>query len=247
MAEARLPAAETRAVRLRAAAACALLAAALAAAVAARPVWLGPFYGLKVLAAFAAVALVVIAGVARYHPFGRFGAANQVTLLRAALAAALAGLVGEGAAPQTIAGLAAVLGGAAVLLDCVDGRLARATGMASAFGARFDMETDAALVLVLAVLAWQLDKAGAWVLASGLARYAFVAASLAAPWMARPLPPRRRRQTVAAVQMVALVVVVAPPTLPAASAVVAALALALLAWSFAVDTLWLFQRREKAR
>ena len=39
--------------------------------------------------------------------------------------------------------------------------------MASAFGARFDMETDALLLLVLAALAWQFDKAGAWVLASG--------------------------------------------------------------------------------
>ena len=48
--------------------------------------------------------------------------------------------------------------------------------MTSAFGARFDMEVDALLIQVLAVLAWQWDKAGPWVLMSGLLRYVFVAA-----------------------------------------------------------------------
>ena len=40
-------------------------------------------------------------------------------------------------------------------LDGVDGWLARRSGIASAFGARFDMEIDALLILVLAVLAWR--------------------------------------------------------------------------------------------
>ena len=34
----------------------------------------------------------------------------------------------------------------------------------SSFGARFDMETDAAFILILSVLVWQHGKAGAWVL-----------------------------------------------------------------------------------
>ena len=42
--------------------------------------------------------------------------------------------------------------------------------MVSAFGARFDMETDALLILALSVLVWRHAKAGAWVLASGLLR-----------------------------------------------------------------------------
>ena len=45
---------------------------------------------------------------------------------------------------------------------------------ASSFGARFDMETDALLILVLAALVWQHGKAGPWILAAGLMRYAFV-------------------------------------------------------------------------
>ena len=61
-------------------------------------------------------------------------------------------------------------------LDGVDGWLARRSTLASAFGARFDMETDALLIMVLSALAWRWDRAGAWVLACGLMRYAFVAA-----------------------------------------------------------------------
>ena len=39
----------------------------------------------------------------------------------------------------------------ALLLDAVDGQVARRTNTVSALGARFDMETDAFLVLVLSV------------------------------------------------------------------------------------------------
>ena len=42
-----------------------------------------------------------------------------------------------------------------VLLDGVDGRLARKYGASSRFGARFDMEVDAVLICVLALLAWR--------------------------------------------------------------------------------------------
>jgi phosphatidylglycerophosphate synthase len=101
------------------------------------------------------------------------------------------------------------------------------------------METDAALVMVLAVLAWQLDKAGAWVLASGLTRYSFVAAGRAWPWLRRPLEPSFRRKAAAAVQMGALVAVLAPGLATPGSALVAMAALALLCGSFAVDVLWL--------
>ena len=44
-------------------------------------------------------------------------------------------------------------------LDGVDGWLARRRGMSSAFGARFDMEIDALLVQVLAILVWRYGKA----------------------------------------------------------------------------------------
>jgi phosphatidylglycerophosphate synthase len=121
------------------------------------------------------------------------------------------------------------------VLDGLDGWLARRTGMASEFGARFDMETDAALILVLSILVWQHGKAGAWVLLSGLMRYAFVAAGWLLPWLARPLQSTRRGKTVAVGQLVGLSVALAPMVPAPLSDVAAALTLTALAWSFAID------------
>jgi len=207
---------------------------------------LGTTYAPKAIAGVAAVAALVVATLPGHHPFARFGWANHVTLARAALVALAAALVGEGDAPRIMA-FAVALGGAAVALDFVDGRLARATGLASAFGARFDMETDAALVLVLALLAWQSGRVGPWVLASGLLRYAFVAAGACWPWLRRALAPSARRKAAAAVQMIALVVVLVPGVPPPAGTLVAAGALALLCYSFLVDTLWLHAHAKDRR
>jgi phosphatidylglycerophosphate synthase len=214
------------------------IALAAAALTVARELALGPLYVAKVLAVFAVVAAFVLANLGAHHPFASFGPANQITLLRAGLMAILAGLIGE-AGEATLGGLAFVLALVAASLDAIDGRVARATGMASAFGARFDMETDAALVLALSVLAWQLGKAGPWVLASGLARYAFVAAGVAWPWLRHPLPPSFRRKLVCAIQMGVLVALLAPVLAPPATAALAAAALALLLFSFAADVVWL--------
>jgi phosphatidylglycerophosphate synthase len=213
----------------------ALAASAIAVA---REAALGPAYVAKALAAYAVVAVLVLTNLRAHHPFPRFGPANQVTLARAALVALLAGFVGERGGAE-FAALAFTLALVAAVLDAADGWLARATGMASAFGARFDMETDAALLAVLSVLAWQLGKAGPWVLAIGLARYAFVAAGAVVPWLRQPLPPSFRRKLVCALQMVALVAALAPVVAPPASTVLAAAALAALCYSFAADVLWL--------
>ena len=83
-------------------------------------------------------------------------------------------------------------------------------GLASEFGARFDMETDALLMLVLCLLVLHFGKAGAWVLAAGVMRYAFVLAARLWPWLARPLPPSRRRKAVCVVQITSLIVCLGP-------------------------------------
>lgn len=227
-----------RAVGLRRSAAGSLAAVGLAlAAVAAgvaEALQLGPMYVVRVLAGFAAVGLLVFAHLPAHRPFVRFGPANQVTLCRAAAVALLAGLIGAGSGPA-LGAFACTIGTVAAALDAVDGRLARASATASEFGARFDMETDAALILVLAVLAWQLGKAGPWVLAAGLARYLFVAAGAHWTWLRRPLAPSLRRKAAAAVQMAVLVVALAPVVPPALGSTLAASGLAFLLFSFAVD------------
>jgi phosphatidylglycerophosphate synthase len=103
------------------------------------------------------------------------------------------------------------------------------------------MEVDALLILALSVLAWRHGKAGAWVVVSGLLRYAFVAAGAMAPWLRAPLAPSRRRQTICVLQIAALTLVMAPAIQPPISTVLAAAALATLSYSFLVDTLWLWR------
>jgi len=170
-----------------------------------------------------------------------FGAANGVTLVRGALTVLLAALIGApggDALGWTIVAVAVIT----VALDGVDGWLARSRNEATAFGARFDMETDALLILVLAALVWQLDKAGIWILAAGLLRYAFVLASYVLPWMEGALPPSRRRQAVCVLQIVSLIGALLPGVLPPWSSGAALVGLALLVWSFAIDVVWLARR-----
>jgi phosphatidylglycerophosphate synthase len=206
---------------------------------------LTPAYPYVVVAGFAAAGVLVVLLAGRYLRGRSFGAANQVTLLRAALAALLLGLAGESAA-DAAAWFAVGIAVPALLLDGVDGWLARRLGIASDFGARFDMETDAALILVLSLLAWQFGKAGAWVLLAGLMRYGFVAAGFALPWLRRSLPVSRRRQTVCVLQGVALLLCLAPWLHPPLSGGVALVGVVSLCWSFAVDLRWLIREARRA-
>lgn len=217
------------------------LAVALGAALLAWAAGLGPHYTIKALLLYAAGAGLVWRALGRgAHPHARFGAANRVTLGRLALAVLLAALVGEAMpAAWWIVALATLT----ALLDAVDGALARRSGLASAFGARFDMETDAAFTLVLCALVLQAGQAGPWVLAAGLMRYAFVAAASAWPWLAAPLPPSRRRQTVCVLQITALIVCLGPIVPPALTSMLAAASLALLTASFAIDVRTLARAR----
>jgi phosphatidylglycerophosphate synthase len=208
----------------------------------------GAAYVLKAVALFAAAAWLIRQAIPTHAPHTRFGAANRVTLARLSLVLLLAAALGESVGDAArLAWGAAALATLAASLDAVDGPLARAGGLASEFGARFDMETDALLVLVLSALVLQFDKAGAWVLAAGLMRYAFVAANRAWPWLARPLPASLRRKAACVAQIVSLIVCLLPPVPPPASAALAAAGLALLVHSFAVDVLWLARARHQPR
>ena len=198
----------------------------------------GATYPLKAAACFAALMAAVVRVAGGQHPYPRFGSANAVTAIRAILAALVAGLIGQPAAPA-LAWFAIGITVFAAMLDGLDGWLARRTRMTSEFGARLDMETDALLILVLSVLVWQHGKAGVWVLLCGLMRYGFVAAGWLLPWLARPLRSTSRGKTVAVGQLFGLGVALAP-TVPAPHAAsVAALTLAALVWPFSIDVRWL--------
>lgn len=206
----------------------------------------GVWYPAKAVGAFSIVMLLAIMWVTAHHPFTRFGAANQVTTARAGMVALVASLIGEPVTDES-AILAVAVSLAATLLDGLDGRFARRKGIASSFGARFDMETDAALILVLAVLAWQNEKAGAWVVLSGLLRYLFIAAGWGWSWMRKPLPSSLRGKVICVVQIVVLVAVLIPWVPPPVSSALAAFGLAVLAYSFLADTLWLWRQPDETK
>ena len=196
---------------------------------------------------WATLCAFVLAGLT-HHPYRRFGAANAITTLRAAIAVALLALVSEAGATGGIlsdGGAWWAITAAAVFslsLDGVDGPLARRAGLASAFGARYDMEIDALLALVLSLLIWRSGELGPWVLALGTMRYAFLAAAYRLPALRAPLFPSMRRKSVCVVQIAALCTIVAPPVAPPLSVWIGSIATLALLYSFGRDTLWLLRR-----
>ena len=153
--------------------------------------------------------------------------ANLVTGARFGFAAA----VGAAALVDGPRWLLGVLVTVALLTDLVDGRIARMTGTTSERGARLDQEADAVLILVLsAVVAADL---GWWVLAIGLARYAFGALFALVP--ALRTPPTASRfwcKTVAALVAVVLGAVAVLPLPDLAGTVAVGAVAVLLAESF---------------
>ena len=205
----------------------------------------GPSYYAASLGLAGLVALLVLAFLPERLPNDSFGPANFVTLTRAFLTCVLAGAIGAGpgtaATAWTICGLAAVV----LLLDGVDGWLARARQETSAFGARFDMQSDSLYLLALSLLVYDLDKAGPWVLLAGLARYAFVAAAVVWPWLAADLPESSRRKRAFAFQAGLFVLCLAPAVPAWFSAPLAGVGVGALLASFALDVAWLARNRPK--
>jgi phosphatidylglycerophosphate synthase len=236
-----MPARMAARARLAGAAGAGCLIVACAGFVARAFIGVGPAYPLKAVACFAALMAIALR-LAGDHPFSRLGPANQITLARAMLAGLTAALIGEPATPA-LASAAIVAAAVTSVLDGLDGWTARRSGMASRFGARFDVETDALLIMALAGLVWYHGKAGPWVLACGLMRYAFVAGGWMLTWLAGPLTPTRRGRAVAVSQVVGLNIALLPAVTRPASALVALTTLAALIWSFAIDIGRLWRQR----
>lgn len=191
------------------------------------------------LAGFGAGAVVAGRALRRSYPHSRLGLCNLVTLGRMALALAfLVPLMAGGGASWPVFAIAALT----LSLDGLDGWLARRQGLASAFGARFDMEVDAAFALILAVNA-AAGSSGPVAILLGVPRYLFVAAARVLPWMRRDLPERFSRKVVCVLQLGVLILLQAP-ILPQAFALpLVGIAASALVWSFATDLLWLWRRK----
>lgn len=207
--------------------------------------WAGPSAatGFAAAGAYFTAAAMVLAFGARANTLRRFGPANQITWVRAALTAMLAGYaVDAPTIDATIWWPIVAVACAALALDGLDGYVARRRGECSAFGARFDMETDAALILVLALLVWQSGKTGSWVLIIGVMRYVFIAVGGVFPILTSPLLSSTRRKLVCVGQVVGLVLCLLPIIPRETAFFVAAMALAALTLSFAKDVMTLTRR-----
>jgi phosphatidylglycerophosphate synthase len=191
-----------------------------------------------------AVALVIglTSLVLLVRPFdARPGLATGVTFVRFGLVLGL--------------GVAAVLGVEAsvglialcvveMILDGIDGPLARRRGEASAFGARLDGEVDALFVLVLSLLAWRRDEGpGPLVLAVGALRYAMAAAAFLSPRLRGQVPSSLRAKIICDAAIVALLLCLLPLPVPAwPRTALVGLALASLVYSFSFDVRYLLAR-----
>lgn len=169
------------------------------------------------------------------------GTANRITLLRGCLVAWLAAFcMTNGSQHQAF--WVACVATIALAMDGLDGFIARKTNGESEYGAKFDMEFDAMLMLVLSWLVFAWNQAGPWVLFCGLARYLWAAASAQFMWLRKEVPGEFRRKTGCVIGVIGLICAAAP--IPH-SALWAAIATGALALSFGMDTVWLFNRRRE--
>jgi phosphatidylglycerophosphate synthase len=187
--------------------------------------------------------LALAHGLAHYRA-DRMSPADWVTLARATLAVGVAALVAASFGEHVQVTMLLSLSTLALLLDAVDGWVARRTRTEGALGAWFDGEVDAFLILVLSV--YVARSAGAWVVAIGAARYVFLAAGWPLDWMRAALPPRQWRKVVCATAGIVLTVAAADVVSPALTTVSLLAVLVLLAESFGRDTWWLRRHRGAA-
>jgi phosphatidylglycerophosphate synthase len=173
-------------------------------------------------------------------------AADRVTLARAVLAggcAAVTLMAIAGPAPLRSWYLFALVV-PTLVLDAVDGAVARRTGSVTSAGALLDMQVDAGVLVVLSVAV--APVLGAWALLIGAMRYVFVVASRVWPILRTPLPRSQFRRVVAGLQGGVLAGALAPvvPVDVARAAVL--LALVLLVVSFGTQIMAI-RRRVAAR
>ncbi|WP_430502534.1 CDP-alcohol phosphatidyltransferase family protein [Micromonospora trifolii] len=167
--------------------------------------------------------------------------ADRVTLSRAILVGGVTALAADSFGRSAPVTLMVVLTSVALALDAVDGYTARRTGTTSELGARFDMEIDSFLVLVLCLHV--APAVGGWVLVIGAMRYLFGAATWVFGWMRGSAPPRYWSKVVAAIQGVVLTVAMADVLPAPLTTMVLVVSVALLVESFGRDVAWLWTTR----
>lgn len=191
------------------------------------------------LAGYFVGAVFALGLIRRGYPHKVLGLGNLTTLFRMSMVASLLAPLAGVAMPWAVVVLATV----ALVLDGVDGALARRANLVSSFGGRLDMEVDSILALILALNVWAAGITGPWILLLGLPRYLFIAAAKFMPWLDKPLPRSLSRRVICVVQVASIIGLYAP-ILPGILVIPVALIVAgLLIWSFGRDIIWLWRSR----
>ncbi len=144
------------------------------------------------------------------------GLANQVTVFRGLLVSLLAGFLLADPPEGSAAWFPTILYSATLILDVLDGFLARLRRETSAFGAFLDRDLDAWGTLIGILLAVFYGRLPVWCIGTGMAYYLFAIGQ----WRRErrglplhPLPPSRYRRHVAAVQSLFIALALWPPAL----------------------------------
>ena len=189
---------------------------------------------------FYAVATVLMIWLfGRGYPHPTIGKGNAVTLGRLVLVSFLAANLLAVENPW----LVVVIAISALVLDGVDGFLARKEGRVSDFGARIDMEVDSALALVLALNIWIAGITGPVILLLGAPRYLFIFAARFVSFLNKPLPYSLARRVISVVQIASLIGLNSPIIPSFLAPPIALIVAGLLIWSFGRDIIWLWRSR----
>jgi len=118
------------------------------------------------LLSFALLWLLNYSSLNNHTPFA--GYANWITLFRLIMVSGIG--LQYSVLPDIALATAVII---VVLLDAVDGFVARKTDQTSTFGAYFDMETDAFYVCIMAIILYKTGYLGVWILPIGFLRYLY--------------------------------------------------------------------------
>ena len=177
--------------------------------------------------------------------FQDLGAANRITLLRGILVAHLAGFTllpwsRMSTGPLPWPWIPGMLYGAAVILDAMDGYVARRTGRVTEMGGHLDMETDALGLLAASVVAVTADQLPPAYLVAGLAYYLFTSGIRIRQFLGKPsgkVGPWQGARIIAGCQMALVAAALLPPIGPPATTLAAWIVMTPLLAGFARD--WL--------
>ena len=167
-----------------------------------------------------------------------FGFANSITLLRGFVICTLLASITTTTPASSIEWIQLTLASIALVLDWVDGRVARLFHQPSQFGARFDVEIDSLFLVTVCLVLIERQALGGWILVLPALRPLFFVAQSWLSLRRRSLPSSRRRSLVAGVAATLLVIAMIPGYAFGAVLLTSA-ALVITAISFAVDLTWL--------